>query len=485
MSDRFLTDNRVKPGPGPRLALVLLLALFALAFLASRSPSAQISLEAPDFARIPEGDRTSENTAQFLINRERSARRAIQIGRGLFHRDFAGDKKSGCNGIPCSGRLGSATRALPHSRFESSSCATCHSTPAGSAGFGPREQNTFAFGNTIRTPDMFGAGLIEQLALEATEELKAARAEGRPLVTSNGVNYEEGLGVCDGCGVDRDLVVRPFGRKGVEARVRAFASRAAFLHLGIQAQDRFQCPEGDKDGDGRCDGAVSSGLDPDGDGVSDEMTQGALSLIEHYLINYPVPGRGRITAEVISGEEIFKSIGCAECHRPEMRVKRDPRIEHLTVFWNEEVERFEAERRLLFHTVDDGYKDPIRERAVPLAVPNRLPFTVRLYSDLKRHEMGPLMADKSDEEGVSKSVFITRPLWGVGSYTAFLHDGSAATLDEAILRHGGEAEAAKNRFAMLPARERSAVIRFLKSLVLFSVEDVLTARIVITKGDLP
>ncbi|HSE98536.1 MAG TPA: di-heme oxidoredictase family protein [Blastocatellia bacterium] len=464
---------------------MLVLALFALMFLTSRGPSAQISLKSPDLARIAEGDTTTEKTAQYLINRDRFARQAIQIGRLLFHHDFADDKESGCNGIPCFKRLQSSTRTHPDSRFEASSCATCHSTPAGSAGFGPKQQNTFVSGNTIRTPDMFGAGLIEQLAREATEELRAAKAAGRPLITSNGVNYDQGLGVCDGCGINSDLVVRPFGRKGVEARARAFASRAAFLHMGLQTQDRFQCPEGDRDGDGRCDGPVSSGLDPDGDGAADELTQGSLSLIEHYLINYPIPGRGPVTADVISGEATFKSIGCADCHRPEMRVRQDPRIEHVTVFWNDRAGRFEAERRLLFHLLDDGYRDPLRERTLARVVPNRAPFMVPLYSDLKRHEMGPRMADKSDEDGVPKSVFITRPLWGVGSYTAFLHDGSVSTVEEAILRHGGEADAARKRFERLPARKQSNIIRFLKSLILFSVEDVLTAKIAITKGDLP
>jgi CxxC motif-containing protein (DUF1111 family) len=99
--------------------------------------------------------------------------------------------------------------------------------------------------------------------------------------------------------------------------------------------------------------------------------------------------------------------------------------------------------------------------------------------------MGPQMADASDETGVSKRVFITRPLWGVGTYTTFLDDGSAKSLDEAILRHGGEALATRNRFARLTDQQRSDLVSFLKSLVLFNVEDVLTARIPITRGDLP
>jgi CxxC motif-containing protein (DUF1111 family) len=332
---------------------------------------------------------------------------------------------------------------------------------------------------------MFGGGLIQQLALEATEDLKSASALGKPRITGNGVNYETGLGLRDGGTADRDLIVRPFGRKGVESHLRGFSIRAAFTRLGIQAQDRYQCTNGDANGDGRCDGEISQGLDPDSDGVEDELTQGSLSLLEHYLINYPVPGRGRITEEVKEGERVFKEIGCAECHRPELRVRQDPRIEHLTIFWNDQTARFEAERLLLYRLVDDGYLDPDRRRPRPLVVPKREPFVVRLYGDLRRHEMGPHLADKSAESGVRRSVFITRPLWGVGSYSSFLNDGSASTLKEAILRHGGEARLTRNRFARLSRRRQDAVTGFLKSLILFSVEDILTAKIPITKGDVP
>jgi hypothetical protein len=475
----------MKSGNHLKLMKSALVALCVLMTLVSRSLRSQVSFKEPDLARIAEGSPTTPGTAQFLIKREGFAQEAAQIGRSLFHHNFAEDKNSGCNGMPCQLRDPKATRAWPQSQFEASSCETCHSTPSGSAGFGPREQNTFKGGNTIRSNDMFGGGLIQQLGIEATEDVKAADARRQPHVTANGINYDTALGVRDGGSINRDFVVRPFGRKGIESHLRAFSSRAAYGRLGIQAQDRFQCPDGDKDGDGRCDGAVSPGLDPDKDGISDELTQGSLSILEHYLINYPVPGRGQITREVIDGEQVFKTVGCPECHRPEMRIRQDPRIEHITVFWNEKTDRFEAERRLLYHLIDDGYLDPDRQRPVPLVVPNRQPFVVGLYADLKRHDMGPRMADANDEGGVRKSIFITRPLWGVGSYTAFLDDGRARTLEEAILRHGGEALAPRKRFAKLPKRGREDLIKFLKSLILFSVEDVLTARIPITKGDVP
>jgi CxxC motif-containing protein (DUF1111 family) len=47
---------------------------------------------------------------------------------------------------------------------------------------------------------------------------------------------------------------------------------------------------------------------------------------------------------------------------------------------------------------------------------------------------------------------------------AYLHDGRARTLEEAILWHGGEAEAAKQRFKNFNKEERSALLRFLDSL---------------------
>jgi CxxC motif-containing protein (DUF1111 family) len=47
---------------------------------------------------------------------------------------------------------------------------------------------------------------------------------------------------------------------------------------------------------------------------------------------------------------------------------------------------------------------------------------------------------------------------------AYLHDGRARSIEEAILWHGGEAAAAKENFRTMPAADRAAVIRFIRSL---------------------
>jgi hypothetical protein len=94
-------------------------------------------------------------------------------------------------------------------------------------------------------------------------------------------------------------------------------------------------------------------------------------------------------------------------------------------------------------------------------------FTVRgIFSDLKRHDLGPAFHERG-HDGVITTEFVTEPLWGVGSTSPYGHDGRSINLREVILRHGGEAELAKQRFDRLNPPAQSSVLSFLESLVLF------------------
>ena len=63
-----------------------------------------------------------------------------------------------------------------------------------------------------------------------------------------------------------------------------------------------------------------------------------------------------------------------------------------------------------------------------------------------------------------------RQLWGIGlterisGHTTFLHDGRARSLLEAILWHGGEAQAARDAVVSLSPAARADLIRYLESL---------------------
>ena len=85
------------------------------------------------------------------------------------------------------------------------------------------------------------------------------------------------------------------------------------------------------------------------------------------------------------------------------------------------------------------------------------------YTDLLLHDMGEAMADLP--VGLASATeFRTQPLWGVTLHAPYLHDGRARSLAEAILWHGGEGEAAKNKFKAMGQADKDALIKFLKSL---------------------
>jgi CxxC motif-containing protein (DUF1111 family) len=84
--------------------------------------------------------------------------------------------------------------------------------------------------------------------------------------------------------------------------------------------------------------------------------------------------------------------------------------------------------------------------------------------------MGEGLADGRPEGAANGREWRTPPLWGIGlagqvsAEAGFLHDGRARTLLEAVLWHGGEAQAARDRFAGMAKAERDALTAFLESL---------------------
>ncbi|PZQ29427.1 MAG: thiol oxidoreductase, partial [Stenotrophomonas acidaminiphila] len=96
--------------------------------------------------------------------------------------------------------------------------------------------------------------------------------------------------------------------------------------------------------------------------------------------------------------------------------------------------------------------------------------TIHPYSDLLLHDMGPELADAYVEGRATAREWRTPPLWGLGLAASidpnvrYLHDGRAATLEEAVLWHGGQGTAAKQRFEAMSAEDRRALVDFLRSL---------------------
>jgi len=154
-----------------------------------------------------------------------------------------------------------------------------------------------------------------------------------------------------------------------------------------------------------------------------------MDLILFYARNLAVPERRKVEdPTVLRGKELFYASGCTRCHKPKFATRRD----------------FE--------------------------VPALAGQLIWPYTDLLLHDMGEGLADHRPEGEASGREWRTPPLWGIGlteavnGHTFFLHDGRARSFTEAILWHGGEAEAARDAFATLPREDREALLAFLNSL---------------------
>ena len=132
----------------------------------------------------------------------------------------------------------------------------------------------------------------------------------------------------------------------------------------------------------------------------------------------PLP-RGPMTAQVTAGEEIFRSIGCSACHVPTL-------------------------------TTGPDLNPLFDQRPVPL------------FSDLLLHDIGT--GDGIRQASGEPEEIRTPALWGLRFRRPLLHDGSAATVPEAVLRHANEADSAVVRLSALSSGDAAALIAFLDSL---------------------
>jgi CxxC motif-containing protein (DUF1111 family) len=179
-----------------------------------------------------------------------------------------------------------------------------------------------------------------------------------------------------------------------------------------------------------------------------ELSDADLNKIATYmrLLSVP-PQQNAADVDVQKGSQIFKTVGCANCHMPD--------------------------------TIT-GANHPFVE------LRNQ---SIKPYSDLLLHDMGPDLADNSAVQAPSDtdtsataslapagaSEWRTPPLWGIGLLTTIdpmgratslglLHDGRAKTPLEAVLWHGGEAEKVKAAFLALPAADRASLLKFLANI---------------------
>jgi cytochrome c peroxidase len=208
--------------------------------------------------------------------------------------------------------------------------------------------------------------------------------------------------------------------------------------------------------------------DPDGDGVVNEIDPALVDHMEFYLLNYFKPATYQKTELTEMGRKLMDGFGCTGCHRPSLTIERDRRVADVETKYDPTRGVFNR----LFSTATPLFVEMTDDPSLPpLRKPARGRFVVEnFFADLKRHDLGSGFWERNFDGSLQKQ-FMTEPLWGVGSSPPYGHDGRSINLNEAILRHGGEAQRARNAYASSGPTAQHALRAFLETLVLFPPDD--------------
>jgi CxxC motif-containing protein (DUF1111 family) len=267
----------------------------------------------------------------------------------------------------------------------------------------------YSFSGT--TPAFFSARIAPQLVgmglLEAVSESTVIALADPNDVNADGISGRVQTVLDPQTGQTR---LGRFTHKGGKARVSHQIAAALNTDMGVVT-------------------TVFPKLDGESTNSPTEISDADLDLMTRYVALLGVGARRDLAnAQALQGEQLFATAQCIKCHTP---------------------------------TLTTSPYHPNAELRSQ---------TIHPYTDLLLHDMGPGLADNMGEGVATGSEWRTAPLWnigltaGVSGGEAYLHDGRARTLEEAILWHGGEAEASKEAFRTMSAANRAALIKFLKSL---------------------
>ena len=337
-------------------------------------------------------------------------------GRALFGRAFTPEEGLGpifnqarcvsCHDLPESGGHGAEpvtkishydpdTGCDPLTRLGGSLLQSVIVPAMREAGLQPERTPREATGVTMMIPpSLFGLGLVEALS----EETILSRSDPEDV---------DGDGISGRPGLDPDGRLARFGLRATHATLDSFIEEAIRVEMGLTTPDRpdEMLPNGEP---------LPPGMDPAPD---PEVGDTEIGLLSDY-VRFLAPTEPATPDPV--GEEIFRDLGCAECHTPTM--------------------------------ITASNDNPALDRR-----------RFRIYSDLLLHDMGRQLADICTPGSVPGE-WRTTPLASLRFRDAFLHHGLALDFTMVIEMHGGEASAARSAFNRLSPARKARLAAFLKSL---------------------
>jgi CxxC motif-containing protein (DUF1111 family) len=264
------------------------------------------------------------------------------------------------------------------------------------------------------TPALFGAGRIDSIPEAAIEQEARRQAVRAGAVKGQVARATDGR-------------IGRFGWRGQTSSLKQFVMGACANELGLKVPGNEQ---------------PLDPLDPEHKSPGLDLEQQQCDELVAFVASLEPPRERRPESREENerwhaGERVFNRVGCADCHAPKLG----------------EVAGIYSD--LLLHDMGRELADPAGANP-PNTSPPSPGSTPQYYG-------GPtdVFADVPPK---TLRQWRTPPLWGVAESAPYLHDGRAATLDDAILAHGGEAALARNRFEGLAAEHRAQLLGYLETL---------------------
>jgi Tol biopolymer transport system component/CxxC motif-containing protein (DUF1111 family) len=232
-----------------------------------------------------------------------------------------------------------------------------------------------------------------------------------------------------------------FGWKDSIATLLTFSAAAYLNEVGITSP---LLPH-ENSSLGRSVAAVDTVADPEDTNDATSTFGADVEAFTRFMRSTKAPDRDRVLVPDDStdpGSALFDSLSCAVCH-----------VRSIT-------------------TAPVGSVINGGQFTVPDALGNKI---IHPFSDFLLHDIGTGDGIVETNGELTRNKIRTAPLWGLRTHDKFMHDGGSSSapsnsgaqsfaLNEAILRHAGQATSSRNAFQALPPLQRVQLIRFLKSL---------------------